>query len=81
MEVFPLLNLLGNESLGVGGLSYAGQFNMMAVADRDAYPDLSVLANGVRHELDALARTSVKAGVRSLWATVSDPCAMATALG
>jgi len=55
LELFPLLNLLGNESLGVGALSYAGQFNVMAVADADAYPDLDVLAAGMQAALAALA--------------------------
>lgn len=38
LEVFPLLNLIGNVSLGVAALTYTDQFNIMAVADRDAYP-------------------------------------------
>ncbi len=33
-----MLNLVGNVSLGVGGLSYAGQFNILAVGDADANP-------------------------------------------
>ena len=44
IEVFPLLNLVGTESLGVGALSYAGQFNVLAVADGEGYPDLDVFA-------------------------------------
>jgi diacylglycerol O-acyltransferase / wax synthase len=55
LEVFPLLPLIGKVSLGVGALSYAGQFNITAVADRDGYPDIEVFAAGVREELDALA--------------------------
>jgi len=54
IEVFPLVNLLGNESLGVGALSYAGEFNVMAVADADAYPDLDVFAQSARDDLGAL---------------------------
>ncbi|MGZ4648069.1 MAG: wax ester/triacylglycerol synthase family O-acyltransferase [Blastococcus sp.] len=54
LQVFPLLNLIGNVSLGVGMLSYAGQLGIMAVADRDAYPDLEVFAAGVRAELLSL---------------------------
>lgn len=61
LEVFPLVNLLGNESLGVGALSYAGQFNAMVVADADAYPDLDVFVAGVRDELRALAEASLAA--------------------
>lgn len=54
-EVFPLVNLLGTVSLGVAGLSYAGGFNIMVVADADAYPDLEVFAAGVRQGLAVLA--------------------------
>jgi diacylglycerol O-acyltransferase / wax synthase len=54
IEVFPLLNLVGNESLGVGALSYAGRFNIMAVGDADAYPDIDVFAAGARDELRGL---------------------------
>ena len=48
--MFPLLNLVGNESLGVGALSYAGQFNIMAVGDADAYPDIDVFAASARDD-------------------------------
>ena len=57
-EVFPLVNLLGTVSLGVGALSYAATFNIMVVADADAYPDLEAFANGVRDDLGALAATA-----------------------
>jgi hypothetical protein len=55
LEVFPLLNLIGNVSLGVGALSYAGQFNIMAVGDADAYPDIEVFIASAHDELRALA--------------------------
>jgi len=55
LDVFPLLNLIGNVALGVGALSYAGTFDIGVVADRGAYSDLDVFAAGVRDELDALA--------------------------
>jgi len=57
-EVFPLVNLLGTVSLGVAALSYAGTFNIMVVADADAYPDLEAFANGVRDDLGALEATA-----------------------
>jgi diacylglycerol O-acyltransferase / wax synthase len=56
LEVFPVVPLLGNIAVGVGALSYAGQFNLTAVADRDACPDLEVFVRGMRRSLDALAR-------------------------
>ncbi|HYM97144.1 MAG TPA: wax ester/triacylglycerol synthase family O-acyltransferase, partial [Candidatus Sulfotelmatobacter sp.] len=69
LEVFPLLPLIERVSLGVGALSYAGQFNITAVADRDGYPDIEVFAAGVREELHAL-------GIETPWsptATVEIP--------
>jgi WS/DGAT/MGAT family acyltransferase len=58
LEVFPLLNQLGNQTLGVGALSYGDRFGILAVADRDAVPDLGLFAGGVREELRALAATT-----------------------
>lgn len=58
LEVFPVLPLISNVSLGVGALSYAGQFNIMAVADQDACPDLDVFAASAKDELAALAAAS-----------------------
>jgi len=58
LEVFPLLPLMGNVSLGVGALSYAGQFNVTAVADRDTYPDLHIFATSVQDELAALVAST-----------------------
>jgi diacylglycerol O-acyltransferase / wax synthase len=63
LEVFPVLPLIARVPLGVGALSYAGQFTIAAVADRDACPDLDVFAASFRHELRALAAsTSVSLG-------------------
>jgi hypothetical protein len=55
LEVFPMVQLIGKVSLAVGAISYAGQFNMMVVADRDAYPDLDIFVAGVQDDLRALA--------------------------
>jgi WS/DGAT/MGAT family acyltransferase len=66
MEVFPLLNLVGNESLGVGALSYAGQFNIMAVGDADAYPDIDVFAASASDDIRVLVESTARArGQRS----------------
>ncbi|HET8662637.1 MAG TPA: wax ester/triacylglycerol synthase family O-acyltransferase [Micromonosporaceae bacterium] len=66
LEVFPVLPLIAKVSLGVGALSYAGQLNITAIADRDASPDLEVFAAGVRAELRALtASTSLGPGRRT----------------
>jgi diacylglycerol O-acyltransferase len=53
-ELFPVVPLTGNLTLGVGALSYAGQFNITAVADHDACPDVEVFADGVRDALRSL---------------------------
>ena len=53
-DAFPLINLLGNVTLGVGALSYAGRFELLAVADADLCPDLDVFAAGAAEELRVL---------------------------
>jgi WS/DGAT/MGAT family acyltransferase len=53
-ELFPIVPLLGNVTLGVGALSYGGQFNITAVGDRDACGDVAVFADGVRAALTSL---------------------------
>jgi diacylglycerol O-acyltransferase / wax synthase len=57
LEVFPVVPIVGNISLGVGALSYAGQFNITAVADREACPDpdLQVFTDGMHSSLETLA--------------------------
>lgn len=66
LEVFPLTQLVGKISLGVAAMSYAGQFNLLAVADRQGYPDLDVFASCVREELAALASSIGIEGVRQV---------------
>jgi hypothetical protein len=61
LEVFPVVPLMANVSLGVGALSYAGQFNLTAVADPELCPDLEVFVQGVRRALDALAASVLAA--------------------
>ena len=54
LEMFPVVPLIGNISVGVGALSYAGQFNLTVVADRDTCPDLDVAAAGIGDALTAM---------------------------
>lgn len=54
LDVFPVLPLIASVTLGVGALSYAGQFNITVVADRDAVPDLDVFTTAARAGLQAL---------------------------
>ena len=57
LEVFPVVPIMGNMTLGVGALSYAGQFNITAVADREACPDVAAFVEGARNSLDELAQS------------------------
>jgi WS/DGAT/MGAT family acyltransferase len=58
IEIFPMLNLFGNQTLGVGALSYAGRFFIGVTADKDTYADLDVLEAAMRDELAALRAAS-----------------------
>jgi diacylglycerol O-acyltransferase / wax synthase len=57
LELFPVVSLAGNLTLAVAVLSYAGQLNLTAVADRDGCADVAVFAQGVQSALDELARS------------------------
>jgi hypothetical protein len=56
LELFPVVSLLGNLTLIVAVLSYAGQLTLTAVADRDTCSDVEVFAEGMRNTLDTLSR-------------------------
>ena len=62
LEVFPVLAITGNMALGAAVMSYAGQLNLTAVADRDRCPDVEVFAEGVRRVLDDLAQQPAQPG-------------------
>jgi WS/DGAT/MGAT family acyltransferase len=57
VEIFPIVPISANVSIGVGALSYAGQFNVTVVADRDLCPDLEVFTAGLQASLEALERS------------------------
>ena len=48
---------MGNFTLAVAVLSYAGQLNLTAVADRHTCPDVEVFAQGLQGALDELAQS------------------------
>ena len=52
LELFPLVPLVGNTTIGVGALSYAGHFNLTVVVDHDACADIDVFAEGLRNTLN-----------------------------
>ena len=62
LEVFPVLPPIAKVSLGVGALSYAGQLAILVVADKDAVPDLDVLAASMRSQLRRCACGSLSHG-------------------
>lgn len=57
LEFFPIVPITANVSIGVGALSYAGQFNLTVVADRELCPDIDVFVAGVQRSLEALERS------------------------
>jgi WS/DGAT/MGAT family acyltransferase len=59
LELFPMVSLMGNLTLVVAVLSYAGQLNLTAVADQNTCPDVDVFAQGVRSALDDLTRSAL----------------------
>jgi diacylglycerol O-acyltransferase / wax synthase len=59
LELFPMMPVMGNLTLVVAVLSYDGQINLTAVADRDGCPDLEIFTDGVRTALDDLARSAL----------------------
>ena len=59
LELFPVVPVMGNLTLVVAVLSYAGQLNLTAVADQDGCPDLEVFTQGVASALDDLARSAL----------------------
>ena len=55
LELFPSMPMMGNLTLVVAALSYAGQLNITAVGDHEACADLDRFTAGVRADLDELA--------------------------
>jgi hypothetical protein len=58
-ELFPMMPVMGNLTLVVAVVSYAGQLNFTATADRDGCPDVEVFAVGVRSALGDLTRSAL----------------------
>jgi diacylglycerol O-acyltransferase / wax synthase len=59
LELFPMMPVMGNLTLVVAALSYAGQLNLTAVADHDQCPDLETFTQGVHTAIDDLARAAL----------------------
>jgi hypothetical protein len=56
--VYPVLPLSDNTTLGVALLSYNGTVGFGLLGDRDAAPDLAVLAEGIEKAIAELAGAS-----------------------
>jgi WS/DGAT/MGAT family acyltransferase len=73
LEVFPVVNLIGTVGLAVGAVSYGGTFGMCITADANTYPDLDVIADGVRNDVQALdAKLAAASGQRSVHSSPAD---------
>ncbi len=48
LELFALVPITANVTLGVGVISYAGQLNLTIVADQTSWPDLPVFLGGLQ---------------------------------
>ncbi len=56
LEAYPVVPLTQNLSVVVGILSYCGQLHIGLFADRDAFPDLGVLAGGIEDAFGELSK-------------------------
>ena len=54
LELYPIVPLIGNVTLGVGVVTYAGSFGIGIVADRATYGPLDAFVGGVQSDLAAL---------------------------
>lgn len=59
LDLIPLMPTMGNLTLVVAALSYAGRLNIAAAGDPDLCPDLDVFADGVRAVLGAREPSAV----------------------
>jgi hypothetical protein len=54
LEAFPIVPLAPRQNVCIGILSYDGALNFGLLGDRDACPDLAVLAEGLEKAIDEL---------------------------
>ncbi len=63
VEAFPILPLVGNQSMAVAALSYEGQLNLGVLSDPVTCPDAAVFCAGVQTCHQSLVNRSHGAGV------------------
>ena len=54
LEAFPILPLVGNQSLSVAALSYEGQLSLGVLYDPETCPDADTFCAGVRSTHETL---------------------------
>ena len=60
VEAFPILPLVGNQSLAVAALSYEGQLNLGVLSDPVTCPDAAVFCTGVQTCHESLVARSLR---------------------
>jgi diacylglycerol O-acyltransferase / wax synthase len=65
LEIYPVVPLTGNITLGFGVLSYSGQLNFTATTDHHGTPDLPVFMSGLQQTL-AETTHAIPAGSTSM---------------
>jgi len=63
LEAYPMVPLSRNLGLGIAILSYCGRLHLGLLADRDAFPDLAVLAQGMTDSFAELRDHAATHGV------------------
>lgn len=61
-QIYPMLNLLRNQGIGVALFSYAGRLCWGIVADWELVPDLKVFTEAIRESFEELAEAVLQEG-------------------
>jgi hypothetical protein len=65
LEMFALVPITANVTLGVGVISYAGQLNLTIVADQTSWPDLPVFLLGLDRAWSQLTGRDIQAATNN----------------
>ena len=55
LEILPIIELVGNIGLTLCAFSYCGEMYLVVTADKQAFPDIDSLVDGMEHDWQALA--------------------------
>ena len=53
--LLPIIELVGNIGLTLCAFSYCGEMYLVVTADKQAFPDIDSLVDGMEHDWQALA--------------------------